>query len=354
MHHRNGRLERWLFDPRACSDLQSVLYAPQLPTVVDLWLSISPIAFQPGPLGKLATELLHIIFRMMSETRDVVCFALTCKYILSISKPHLLRVLKQEHAPWSGCRLIFIGSGTKDKGIPSGLICSEDLKQMKTAFGHLPHTHTFWTWNNTVVNKEDTRYLFPYTSDYYCPVMGSTARSDRKAWSDLHQRRLAELSGTSPNSESGKTKRLDLRRCELLTSLNYHVRPNRTWNDTTVLCNLSKGEYVRHAELTLLIKQDRRGAICMSLGLGQALLALICWTDSDNLTLVCHEKYRRRLLRGPWAGDKICITTSLEMPPLPEGKNEWINITKEIDGLMRHLWKNNVKGDWGLESDEEE
>ena len=78
--------------------------------------------------------------------------------------------------------------------------------------------------------------------------------------------------------------------------------------------------------------------------LAHALVSWICWSSCASFGLGCAEGYRERLVRGPWAGDRFCITGLEGMQALVDGR-EWVDVTAEADQLLCHLWELNCSGD---------
>lgn len=73
-----------------------------------------------------------------------------------------------------------------------------------------------------------------------------------------------------------------------------------------VLCNLSKGEYIRDRHVMDLEKHLASGSEC-DITLAQALLSKFCWSSDDTGGAVVMDN--DRLIRGPWAEDRFEITT---------------------------------------------
>ncbi|KAI0758182.1 hypothetical protein C8Q74DRAFT_1373214 [Fomes fomentarius] len=96
---------------------------------------------------------------------------------------------------------------------------------------------------------------------------------------------------------------------------------------TEVVCNLSKREYICTERLDP----------SMHLGVEHALLSQICWSDDQDVSMICSKQVAQQLVHGPWAGDKFCVTT-LESMPSAEGR-EWKDVSARANKLLHHLWK---------------
>ncbi|KAI0758206.1 hypothetical protein C8Q74DRAFT_1373235 [Fomes fomentarius] len=116
---------------------------------------------------------------------------------------------------------------------------------------------------------------------------------------------------------------------------------------TEVVCNLVKREYICTAPLDP----------SMHLGVEQALLSQICWLDDWSVSIASSEKAATKLVQGPWAGDKFCITTLESMPPAGEGR-QWKDVSARANKFLYHLWKHDrlelpVSSDSELDSEHE-
>ncbi|TBU28695.1 hypothetical protein BD311DRAFT_865244 [Dichomitus squalens] len=63
---------------------------------------------QHGPLSRLPFELLEMIFQYLEDIPWIALFAITCKSLLALSKPHLLRAFRNTYAFCANCRMILL------------------------------------------------------------------------------------------------------------------------------------------------------------------------------------------------------------------------------------------------------
>ena len=98
------------------------------------------------------------------------------------------------------------------------------------------------------------------------------------------------------------------------------------------LCNLSKGEYVREDALPTA----RGGDMGMRIEWGHVLLARICWSSSSKSGMP--KEGNERLCRGPWAGDRVCITSVDALPEAEEGR-AWRDVSAEVEEVLSGVWK---------------
>ena len=99
-----------------------------------------------------------------------------------------------------------------------------------------------------------------------------------------------------------------------------------------VLCNISKGEYVRRAALP-----DIALDVGENVSLAHALIVQVLWSSDPSCNFDIPEEYDERIARGPWAGDKFCITAEDTMPELAPGIGEWKDVSDEVVKFLR-LW----------------
>ena len=288
---------------------------------VDAWLMRGNVALQPGPFGKLSPEVIDMIYAQFAsddDLEDVIGLAITCKPLLAVGKPHILRLLQAHHACWAGCRLICLGGYTQDDAdLPAGLLT--DAEKHKIATTEIP-----------VLGKpgEYPKCLALYASELYSTGYGRRGRSyseDEWAyWSDL--REVRAMYGKDGDAQG-------LLELDMFDAL-YKYRAPTYPNGVVVLCNLSKAEYVREDHLTV-IETNRFGLI-------HGLMARICWATDPSISMCCGEEYEEQFVKGPWAGDRFCIATLKEMPRLKIGAGkEWKDVTDEVDELLLHLWEEN-------------
>lgn len=293
---------------------------------VNTWLEIGPRALQPGPLGKLSAELLDMVFRDVIEMNydAALWFATTCKSVLEVAKPHLLRQLQAFYAPWAGGRLIYLGQHTED--LPQGLLTDAELQHIATA--DIPQLDD--------IGPRKTN-LSLYASKIYETRHTITHDTGAESQRLEHWRALRKVLKTC----KGCPRRL----LELRMVQTLHVftmpRPLRE-RSVSVLCNLSKAEYVRGDRLSKMKWVDVEFNWTAELGLMHALLSRICWSTDDSISMVCGKEYKERLVKGPWAGDRFCIATLVTMPN-PRVAKKWVDVTAEVDELLVHIWESNCR-----------
>ncbi|KAI0690317.1 hypothetical protein BC835DRAFT_1528887 [Cytidiella melzeri] len=107
-----------------------------------------------------------------------------------------------------------------------------------------------------------------------------------------------------------------------------------------VLCNLSKGEYVRQSVIQE-IDQDER--FPHNYDLGHAMLSRICWSSEASTSMRCQGKLKEPLHRGCWAGDR------LEVTPIGKIRSdiEWDDVSEEVADTLRQIYRYEYEGRLG-------
>ncbi|KAI0722524.1 hypothetical protein C8Q76DRAFT_670573 [Earliella scabrosa] len=314
-----SKLGEFFFD--GFRSLTKALRLPTLPREVDAWLKRGKVALQPGPFGKLSPEVIDMVYAQFTsddDLADVIRLAITCKCLLAVGKPHLLRLLQAYHACWAGCRLICLGEYTvNDADLPEGLLT--DAEKHKIATTEIPKLGKPGGYRKSL-----TLYAF----ELYSAGYGRRGRSYEREWA-AYSKRLEELQKML--EEGGHARKL--RELDMFDAL-YKYREPTYPNGVVVLCNLSKAEYVREDRLTVM-ETNRFGLI-------HGLMARICWSRDPSIAMCCGKEYKERFVKGPWAGDRFCIATLKEIPRLKIGAGkEWKDVTDEVDELLLHLWEEN-------------
>ncbi|KAI0722523.1 hypothetical protein C8Q76DRAFT_364549 [Earliella scabrosa] len=302
-----AKLGEFFFDD--FRDLRAALRLPTLPREVGVWLKRGEVALQPGPFGKLSPEVIDMVYAQFTsedDLDDVIWFAITCKRLLTIGKPHLLRLLRAIHAPWAGSRIICLGEYTDDDSeLPAGFLT--DAEKHKIATTEI---------DGVGEPDEYSKCLSLYACELYRKSYGrGRSRDDEWAyWGELREAR--EMYRKDGDAQG-------LLELDMFNALYRYTKPTYPAG-VAVLCNLSKAEF----------------------GLINGLMARICWATDPSISLCCGKAYEERFVKGPWAGDRFCITTVKEMGRLKIGAGkEWKDVTEEVDELLVHLWKKNLVDD---------
>ncbi|KAI0758174.1 hypothetical protein C8Q74DRAFT_1303621 [Fomes fomentarius] len=316
-----GKLGEFFFD--SFSSLLEALRLPILPSEVETWLKRGDCALQPGSLGKLSPEVLDIIFWNVSSVQDAVRFAITCKLLLDVGQPHLLRLLQGCHAPWANARLICLGRDTdRNADLPPDLLTKDELHQVVTCV----HPHVL-----DCLEPGQEPHFALVACETYKNKYGTTSYHARTEYYD-------ELSRLHEEAAANPKLALEVKMYKELCI--FSVTGPAYPPGALVLCNLSKAEYVREDRLSKMVRKIHGWV--EEFGLMHALLSRICWSVDPSISMCCDKKYKERLTKGPWAGDRFCVVT-LETMPRPNVAKEWKDVTAEVDKLLAHLWKVNTE-----------
>nr|VWP00518.1 Lmo0105 protein [Ganoderma boninense] len=319
--------------------LDQSLRIPCLPKAVDKWLSHGPFVVQPGPVGKLSTEVLDMIFEailgnstqgLADNFLNCVFLAVCCKRLLAVSKRHILRALMSIHARAVDCRLVCIGTATDvAEQAPPGMLTDAELQEIATT--PIPDECLY---HNSAEEAVAKRHLLPFAREVY--------KSYRKVQTPLFDP-LKELGrclydigmDVRTGYRLAPLRALELDMISALsTAAPFYPRPEYP-EGPAVLCNMSKGEYV--CEETLLA-YDTLNSWWEGVTLMNALLLRICYSPSGGTTVWCDDEDERQgLINGAWAGDRFRVTSMAEMPLL-EGGRQWKDVTEEVAELLWNIW----------------
>ncbi|PIL37570.1 hypothetical protein GSI_01264 [Ganoderma sinense ZZ0214-1] len=293
-----GKLGEFFFTNH--SHLYDSLRIPRLPKDLDMWLSRGSAAVQPGPMGKLSTEVLDMVFER-----------------------HILHTLISRHARAADCRLVCLGwyAYPPDQA-PPGMLTAAELEEIATTPD--PDEHSCESVEKAIARR--CLYLFAgenyaYAHMAYWRLFEPFRKTVDELW---HLRRQ------DPAKMDAFYSALDLRMITKLGGVGSWAPGLEYAEGPRVLCNTSKGEYVREDALVGWDMEYWR------VTLAHALLARVCYSPDDSISMCCGEEYKDGLVKGPWAGDRFRIISMDEMPVLKGGKR-WRDVTGEVNELLCHL-----------------
>ncbi|KAI0774675.1 hypothetical protein BD413DRAFT_302471 [Trametes elegans] len=102
------------------------------------------------------------------------------------------------------------------------------------------------------------------------------------------------------------------------TARTFSTFSSRTFS---VLCNMSKGVYVRQDTLRVGLTTGQPATVY------HALALRITWSCSANFAMPSHE-WEDEVVHAPWAGDRFCLITRLEMMPMLPKEMGWRDVTR--------------------------
>lgn len=273
---------------------------------VDRWLAGARTVLQPSALSRLPVELLDMVFDGL-QMQDVVMLAITCKRLLAVGARHVLAILTQLHAPWCHNRLILLGDDTSERAsLPAGLYSDAEWHEIQPGPVHAPGL----SYRSLIAR--------------YTAALG---RQDVLLHMRVPRKLRAEKGMFDGYRPPGTARRREGPSDFRMFGVLWGCAGLAYAGGAQVLCNESKGEYVREDGLT------DTGAT-----LAHALLARIAWSTAHSVTVNCSEEARQEVGRGPWAGDRFCVVTMDTLPTLGRGVGPWRDVTEAVDRLLVHLW----------------
>ncbi|TFK94882.1 hypothetical protein K466DRAFT_657400 [Polyporus arcularius HHB13444] len=322
------------------------LTLPSMTKKIDHWLATRRSVVQTGSFSKVSVELLDLIFEFLAASTshykftDMIMFAITCTNILVVGERHLLRALRAHHAYWAHGRLIMVNDLTNWDDLPPGLLTEVESRELETRTPEYHHSG----------GDHGTLYEFAlqlYTHGIYPDDRAGERAVANELAMELY---MAEYPGF------GHVRRRDIVRVPVsgqpwddmkrFLSIYNGRRPTTEKDAISVLCNLSKTEYVRS---DMLSKEDPSDGW---FELDSALLSRVCWcTEPEDFDLRCEGEYRMRLMRGPWAGDRFCIVTLDMLEEVFDGK-EGKDVSEETRALLQHIWTFRTRAEEEVEESE--
>ncbi|KAI0807786.1 hypothetical protein C8Q74DRAFT_89717 [Fomes fomentarius] len=349
--HGGGKLGEWFW-----SNPASILDALRVPHTHDRIdnLLAGRTAVQHAPLFRIPFDLIddifvHITITSGAQDSRLLLLALTCKTLLAGARRHIVRLQTRQHAPLAGHRLICIGDRARTpEDYPAGLLTTGEVNMVQESTARLQSSSSRGSESESDYSDGHTtggttslyahaiarwwRYSYRRPCILGCVGLGATSTSAGIVGSAALMDLLYRPSAVSRMSKG------DFALFQTLTAP-YGMESA----STTVLCNLSKNEYVRAEACARVELGDRDGKPALaetgSGTLWHILLACICWSPS-NITNMGYEG-GVGLHSGRWAGDRFAITTLESMVQLEDGA-VWTEITLEVTQLVEDLWANTI------------
>lgn len=273
-----------------------------------------------SPMLRLPNELLLVIFDAIDDLTSCICLCVTHK-ILGVAGEARIRELSiPKPGPWAGHHILCIGDYCYE--FPAGV--EEEISAQITAYAD-SFREGDSDASDTQGEDAGTPSFYECVSETYEKAQPPDQRLGRLhlAWYKLRFRLLSSVD----------RERVDTL-VAAVTNVNLELD---TYDKDLVLCNLSKGEYVRNdaEDGKNDAEDDKNGAEDdkMVVDLGLVLFSRICWSTDHSCSMP--ESVSDRLAMGPWAGDRFEIVPREKM-----GRNiEWKDITEEAVAWLRDIWE---------------
>ncbi|KAI0338653.1 hypothetical protein BDW22DRAFT_1362736 [Trametopsis cervina] len=264
-------------------------------------------------LLRLPDELLRMVFLMIEaeDFFDAASLCLADGRLLDIGYNELQRLKISVYADCAGDRIAGIAGWPWIMHLPESLtaLAKEHAAEVP------PQARNSWLKDNDLRLDVDVTYkkIVPiqYMKDQ--PFLSKLSRAESYAFSRL--------------------------KCVTYTS-------SQPW----VLCNISKGVYVRADAVAKLAGKECDGSPLVDgrLGLDQAFLSQICWATESSLAMVYQggdEDAHGNIYQfnqGPWAGDRFEVTTIDCMK-----KNiEWRDVSAKIVNILEKICLGDFRNNW--------
>lgn len=313
---------------------------------------------QHAPLFRIPFDLIDDIFVHITVTSGaqdsrLLLLALTCKTLLAGARRHIVRLQTRQHAPLAGHRLICIGDRARTpEDYPAGLLTIGEVNTLQESTARLQGSSSRGSESESDSDGHtttgDTTSLYAHAIAHWwrysyrrpgllgCVGLGATSTSTSAGVKPITGSAALMDLLYRPSAVSRMSKG-DFALFQTLTAP-YGMDSA----SATVLCNLSKNEYVRAEGCARVGLEDRDGKQALAetgSTLWHMLLACICWSSS-NITNMGY-KGGVGLHNGRWAGDRFAITTLESMVQLEDGA-VWTDITLEVTQLVEDLRANTI------------
>ncbi|KAI0770310.1 hypothetical protein C8Q74DRAFT_1448932 [Fomes fomentarius] len=252
----------------------------------DKWLERSKTFAPHNNVGilRFPNELLRIIVELCPGVLDKVCFAATCKRILSLSCDHIEEYKKKAATPWVDGRLICIGEDVNFGYLPRNVLTKEERQELKESFNEGLGRHGEYGGLRDMIKNKQT-------------LLARRSRKDPRP-----------------------------------------ARPALPPRDDWVVCNLTTKQYVRAKAIAEIAGEPNDVGPFLPRcdpDLGHVILYQICWStlpiERDFLW------YRGDITQGKWAGHRFVITTLDRMPAVAEGEI-WEDISAKVAQDLKTIW----------------
>ncbi|KAI0683678.1 hypothetical protein BC835DRAFT_1423076 [Cytidiella melzeri] len=234
-------------------------------------------------------EIILLVFREIDQLSDAACFALADGKLFRIGLARIEELQRLYYSIWAGDRVLLIGGRTNDDDYPESV--------QDTVNEELRHAQD--------VAEEDAS-----DNSKFCYLA-----------SECYERPFRPGDVWKRHRKLIRHKDKDAR--------NYKALVKRHHDDSSlrVLCNISKGEFVRQTSIKdLPFYAD----------LGHAMLSRICWATDDSIGMAYGlEDNKNPLHRGSWAGDRFEVTTMDRL----RSNIEWRDVSKEVADTLRDIYR---------------
>ncbi|GJE90298.1 hypothetical protein PsYK624_064270 [Phanerochaete sordida] len=286
-------------------------------------------------LLRLPNEILAAMFDEIDDLESCACLCISHDILGVVGEARLRELALPKAGPWAGHRLICCSPNCDT--YPSSV--HDEIVAQAAAYDALPGPE-----------ESDS------DSDFYSGFPGCVhatyeRRESPRSW--YSEQWNAELFDRMVCPTPGFTRRDRKMLFTIYSVVNGVLGSIKLSASDLVLCNLSKGEYVRNnavAEFnswaTDELQADARERAAsnshysrtslryFSITFGIVLFSRICWADYVQECSM-NEHVADRIAKGPWAGDRFEIVPAAKMDPTVE----WKDVSEEVMALMRDMFE---------------
>ncbi|KAJ1954805.1 hypothetical protein GGI12_005711 [Dipsacomyces acuminosporus] len=256
--------------PERLVDLLTVPSSSKLPGPLPVKPAKAYATKEFSAIEELPAEILDRICAYLPTIDDLLCFSLSCYRFLELGRRIMITHPASMHlvSPWAGKRIICVGDYADD--YPEGFLTKEEEEEFSG------------------------KSLYDYADVFGKP-------SNQKQLTNLTFKRAYRCIRHFPH------------RTKLIQALLPAYRYVKGSDPRCILRNLTTKEYVCAKDLN-----DIKGSynIC----LGHVLLARICWSTDDSVSMANINEIHR----GKWAGHRFDITT------IDKVDRTWKDVGKEL------------------------
>jgi hypothetical protein len=272
---------------------------------------ISPVI----SFSSLPTELHLLIFSFLRD-KDIVSFAITNQYFLSIGRKCLEDFWLSFYGQWAGTNVVCVGSDVAPNDYPPGLFSTTELEDLsnKTCSRHYSGSTPF-----TLAHCE---HLKEFKQDY--PVL----RIERDVLPTI--RVVLKARGISRDPAYRHIAP------QLAVGMDTYFPPDQKW----ILRNLTTKQIVR-PEAIALSPDHIHGPDIKFIGFKEVIVLRTCWSTS----FVGLKRDPTNISRGAWAGHRFDITT-LSRHEVDTSGQEWTDASDEVAREIAAIWEGEYGPDW--------
>ncbi|KAK3382124.1 hypothetical protein B0T24DRAFT_517229 [Lasiosphaeria ovina] len=276
----------------------------------------------------LPTELLRIVFEKIESIEDVVCLALTDRFMWHVGLEYLHKHNALFLGRWANKNIVFAGEGCQPNDYPPNLFSAKELDQLRGEKYISP-------WFKDIPGVRGA----PFKLHHFVYSSVSTIEGDTSLYID-HSADLIRHVNQVMGLTAGKDVPLALlfARMEIGVSDGDYYPTDEPW----ILRNLTTRQFVR-ADALAVRPEVIRGPKIGIIGFGEVVMARTCWTTAPVTGVAGSTTIP---LRGVWAGHRFDITTRDRHEDRRKDADQWTDVSDEVAAEMARLWEGKFGPDW--------